>query len=454
MLPRTATRALPLATLLFLLTAAPALAAPVVSGEFEVSGLAANNKLVEGPDGNEWVTLSSATADVARITPSGEVQEFDLEAASPTGIAVADGKLWITRTGGVTSFEAKEPEATKVATEISGIAGTDPIVRGPDGNLWVGSSEKLVRISPTNPSDNKSFPVTGLDPKDIDVAGSLLAIANFGGENVVTATPTDPPETKEVKAGGGLQGVAGGPGGQIAYTQPTNEPKEIGLFTPPSLVPQQLQVPGNDPFGIAFGQDGAYWAAEGNGDRLLRITTGGQVSDLKGFVAASRPTQIATGPGGTLWVTLSMTGKVGRVSGVEPPPPPATPSSSGGSGSSSSGGSHPAPETEITSGPGKRIATADKKIRVGFRFSSPQAGSAFECRLVHLARKKPRHKGKAKGKGKAKASAATAPPFRACSSPQRYKLGPGRYSFEVRAVLAGVADPTPAKRPFAVVFSP
>ena len=124
LLLRTATRALALAALFFALLAVPALAAPAVSGEFAVEGVSGNDKLVEGPDGNVWVTTASGTNDVARITPAGDVTEYDLEAASPSGIAVAAGKLWITRTGGVTSFEAKDPKGTKVATEIAGIAGT------------------------------------------------------------------------------------------------------------------------------------------------------------------------------------------------------------------------------------------------------------------------------------------------------------------------------------------
>jgi streptogramin lyase len=452
MLPRTATRALPLAALILLLTVVPALAAPVVSGEFEVSGLDSNNKLVEGPDGNEWMTLSSGTADVAKITPAGVVSEYDLGAETPSGIAVAAGKLWITRNGGVTSFEAKDPEGTKDPVGIAAISGASSIVLGPDGNLWAASAENLVRILPTEPETNKPFAVAGLGAKDIDVAGSLLVIASFGTESVVTATPTDPPVTKEVKAGGGLQGVAGGPGGQVAYTQPTTEPKEIGLFTPPALTPQKLLVPGNDPFGIIFARDDAYWTAEGNGDRLLRITPSGAISDLKGFAAGSRPTQLAQGPGNTLWVALSLAGKVARVSGVEPPLPPGLPGPSGSSSGSGGGQPHPAPETEILSGPGKKIATAGKKIRVNFRFASPQVGSGFECRLVRPVKKTPKHKGKGKG---ARASAAAAPPpFRACSSPRAYKLGPGRYRFEVRAVLDGVPDPTPAARSFRVVFSP
>ncbi|HVY96964.1 MAG TPA: hypothetical protein VHA54_08405 [Solirubrobacterales bacterium] len=137
---------------------------------------------------------------------------------------------------------------------------------------------------------------------------------------------------------------------------------------------------------------------------------------------------------------LSLAGKVARVSGVEPPPaPPAPPSS--GPGPIHTGPGPVLPETKIL---GKTVATAGHKARVTFRFSSPQAGSSFECRVVRLAQKKP------KQKGKAKASRAGAPPFRACSSPRAYRLGPGRYRFEVRAVLGGVADPSPASRSFRV----
>ena len=77
-----------------------------------------------------------------------------------------------------------------------------------------------------------------------------------------------------------------------------------------------------DPFGVAFGQDGAYWISRFQGNDLLRLTTGGQVTTLGGFSAAAGPRKIATGPGNTLWTTLDLAEKIGRVSGVEPPPPP------------------------------------------------------------------------------------------------------------------------------------
>src|SRR5262245_31735626 len=113
--------AFPVAVLLAIaLGASSATAAPTVTGEFKVSSLNTNNKLTVGPDNNIWLTLEGAN-DVARITPTGKVDEFDLGATEPSGIATAEGKLWITRNGGVTSFLPGNPVGSKAETGIAQI---------------------------------------------------------------------------------------------------------------------------------------------------------------------------------------------------------------------------------------------------------------------------------------------------------------------------------------------
>jgi hypothetical protein len=99
------------------------------------------------------------------------------------------------------------------------------------------------------------------------------------------------------------------------------------------------------------------------------------------------------------------------------PPPPAT-----------------APETKIGKGPKKVVKTKKKKARVKFRFSSPTAGASFQCALTKLKGKKTKPAG-----------------FKGCKSPKVYRLRPGRYRFQVRAVSGGVPDPTPAVRKFKIV---
>ncbi len=107
--------------------------------------------------------------------------------------------------------------------------------------------------------------------------------------------------------------------------------------------------------------------------------------------------------------------KVARVTGVAAPEPP---------------------NTAIDKKPKKKLKARDGrngrkgKAKARFRFSSTTAGASFECSL--RPRKKP-------------------PRFKSCESPAKYKLKPGRYRFEVRAVAGGVEDPTPASYGFKVV---
>ena len=176
-----------------------------------------------------------------------------------------------------------------------------------------------------------------------------------------------------------------------------------------------------DPFGVTFGQDGAYWISRFQGNDLLRLTTDGQITMLGGFTAAAGPRKIATGPGSTLWTTLDLADKIGRVSGVEPPSPPPPPPG---------GGPGTAPETKIDKAPKRKVKIAKHKRRakVKLKFSST-AGATFECTLTRKGKK---------------------PKSGACTSPRKYKLKRGRYKFSVAATVAGVTGPA-AVRKFRVV---
>jgi streptogramin lyase len=414
--------------LLALIAATPAGAAPAVSGEIPLkTEINANNKIIEGPDGNIWVTLNGPK-DVAKITPAGLVSEYDLGIEGAGGIAVSPAKeIWITRNGGVTQFDPSNPEVLKKSTLVEPLA-SGPIVLGPDGNFWAAANEKLVRISPANAEVSKAFTVAGLNPRDIKAAGSLLAIADFNSR-ILTATTTDPPTTTEYELKGGSQGVAGNAAGQVAFSQQGQMPTEVGLLQPPGP-PLMTSSPGTDPFGVALGPDGAFWFAQFNIDTVGRLGADNLLTNLTpGFAKGSGPRQIAAGPGNTLWVTLQNNKKIGRVSGVENAPPPPLPPPL-----------VTKPRTNIEKGPKGVIKTTRKRVSVSFRFSSPDAGAGFECRIKRLGKK-----------GAKKATSSKAPVFKACKSPKKLKLGSGRYRFEVRAVLAGIADETPAVRGFRVV---
>ena len=100
------------------------------------------------------------------------------------------------------------------------------------------------------------------------------------------------------------------------------------------------------------------------------------------------------------------------------PTPPIDPPPGGGTDTT-------APETTIDSGPGKRKKL--RKRRAAFSFSSSEAGSTFECRVVSK-------------------------PFSSCDSPVKLKrLKRGKRRFEVRAIdAAGNVDASPATKRFRV----
>jgi hypothetical protein len=223
------------------------------------------------------------------------------------------------------------------------------------------------------------------------------------------------------------QGVAGSPSGQIAFSK-SDGTEGLGLLTPPGP-PTAVEMPG-DPFGVALGSDGAFWFAMSAANNVQRLTSDGKATPLNGFPEKFFPRQIAAGPNNTLWVSMEIPGEtyeVARITGLEPPQGP---------GGGETKPTATVPETKISRGPKKKVKTKGKKAPVTFRFSSTAAGATFECALV----KKPK-----KGKKAPK------PKFSTCKSPRKLKLKPGKYTFSVRAVLGGVADPSPATSIFRVV---
>lgn len=390
--------------------ASPAAADPTLDGQFQVTALGANNQITTGPDGNVWVTLESGK-DVARITPGGVVDEFDAPAINgAVGITAGpDGNLWVTQSGGVARFSPADPNGA-AAFAIAEIADPRAITVGPDGNLWTASGDKVVRIPPGSPATPTVFGATGLlSARWITSGGGFLWVADFLGGAIVRVAP----DGSGTIFGGAAdtQGVAAGPGGQVAYSSPA-PPHAVGLLQPPTS--QTIDIPNTDPFGLAFGPDGAYWVAQFATNDLGRLTPAGQYSTLP-LGPGTGPRQLTTGPGNTLWVTLDSAEKVARVSGIAAPTGPLDPGT----------GLPATVNTKFTKKPKKTVRTKKKRAKVRVKFKGTP-GATFQCRV-----KKTK--------------------WRKCKSPKVYRLKQGRYVIRVRAVLDGTKDATPAKVRFKVV---
>jgi streptogramin lyase len=319
---RTAT-ALLATTLLAALAPGSAAAAPAVDGEFPVSDTPRH--LTLGPDGNMWVAVGGK---IAKVTPAGEVTEYDpADVDFPFGITTGpDGNLWVTQSGGVAKVPPGDPlTATKFA--IAEITNPRAIVTGPDGNLWTASGDQVVKIPPADPTTRTAYTVAGLGARDIASGGDgQLWVADFAGKRVVSVTTAGASAPYPVD--GGAQGVAAGPGTQIAYANPGADPHHVGRISPGGQA-QKTDVGATDPFGITLGPDGAYWFAQFNGSKVGRMTVDGEVTTLDGLSAGSGPRYIAAGPGNTLWVSLEQANKVARITGVVAPPQPTSDGSGG-----------------------------------------------------------------------------------------------------------------------------
>jgi streptogramin lyase len=409
--------------------ASRAAAAPAVNGIFPVAGVATNNKIVAGPEGNIWVTLSEPAKNVARLTPGGEVKEYELGLNNASGIAVGpEGKIWVTEPEGVASFSPSNPEGSVEKTKIPTIKNFQSIVAGPDGKMWVATEEEVLRFAPSAPATQETKSIPGLSPRDIDVSGPLIVIADGGSPRIVTLTSNLQEKDYPIAEEGASQGVAGSPSGQIAfsYSGSASTPEQIGLISPPN--PAKSSELLGDPFGVAFGSDDAFWIVQFAKGGLTRLTSSGQKTFLGGLPVESAR-QIAPGPNNTLWVTLTQMEHEGvaRISGLEPPAPPAP--------VNPVKPAPPVPETKILKGPKSKVKTALKRAKVAFKFSSSVLDSSFECALTTV------RKGKK----------ARAPRFSSCKSPKHLKLKAGKYRFWVRALSAGAVDPSPATQSFRII---
>jgi len=114
--------------------------------------------LAAGPDGNVWFSEFNANK-IGRITPAGAVTEFDLPRpnSGPGDItAGADGHMWFVELAG--TMDGRRPDGNRVgritmAGEITEFripsAGGSPIniAVGPDRNVWYTKGAALGRVT-------------------------------------------------------------------------------------------------------------------------------------------------------------------------------------------------------------------------------------------------------------------------------------------------------------------
>ncbi len=257
----------------FALVAASPVSARAEFGEdlpFHLGRATFAKAMTAGPDGAVWFLAERNYAGkliLGKMTATGEVTEFPLNAVSPTRqhyrrtetiVTGPDGKLWFgeleavapaTTTGGVTAFPLPPGASTPTAMTV-----------GPDGNIWFteGAASRIGRITPRG--KYAEFPL--------------------------------PPGRKP-------SGIAAGSDSNLWFTERGAD--EVGRITPTGQI-TEFPVPGtHDAFdSIAAGPDGNLWFAEAGAPRVGKITPQGDVTQFN-LPTVLGPQHIVAGPDGLLY---------------------------------------------------------------------------------------------------------------------------------------------------------
>ncbi len=255
-------------------------AAPVIDGQFPLaSAVDTNTKIAAGPDGNIWVAVHGEDNDVARVTPTGQVEEFELkEIENPSGIAAGpEGKMWVTATNKVASFSPSDPKESSKAFTVLTVDTNSPIVAGPDGQMWFAASDEVDHFAPSDPEGATPIAVPELSPRDIDVAGSLIVVADAGKPRIVTLTTAGVVQPDIVighknnsKTGGRIAGRRGRPdSGPDRVLRPGEPVPRASAWSRRPTRPRSSNATAI-PFGVAYGSDGAFWIPLFGGGRPAR----------------------------------------------------------------------------------------------------------------------------------------------------------------------------------------
>jgi len=323
------------ATLAVIVAAGPAQARPSIR-EFPLPQAGSQpSGITQGPDGAIWFTESQGDR-IGRLGEDGQITEFPLPVGSqPIGITTGpDGALWFAESG--TNKIGRMTTAGTLRQFPTPFGGSEPtqITAGPDGNLWFTETlgDRVARITPRGVITEFFLGTRSLLPEDItpgpdgalwftvfpdpegEFPGFVGRITTSGQMTLIATSTLGDDVTIPL-------GIATGSDGNLWITGPGNG--TIGRMTTGGTL-TVFHLPDGVLSGPAFitaGPGGALYFTEQGlgsqsaptpGNRIGRITTDGQISELRIPTAGSMPEDIAA-VNGSLWFTESAGNNVARL---------------------------------------------------------------------------------------------------------------------------------------------
>ena len=286
--------------------------------------------ITNGSDGNRWFTegteFPNAPAKIARITPAGDITEFEPNVADGCNFCIISdiaqgpgGILYITSNDpALMRFNvATQSFETPVQMPNTSALGGDLAVSATD--VWITdfNNDVVWRYTLSN-GQFTSFPVS--DPADaaVDVAGNAWftqpgdvnapGSSNIGridaATGAVTMTPTTDGSTTVAP-----HSITVASDGQIWFTA-RFVPEGVGRLNPATNVVTIFPTPSNPgPEGIAASPDGTVWFTQTTKGSIARIDNAGVITEAK-VVRGSEPFGITVTPNGDPWYTMFGANKI------------------------------------------------------------------------------------------------------------------------------------------------
>jgi streptogramin lyase len=255
------------------------------------------------------VTLvaSGLTGSVAHAA-SQEVVDFPLAAgATPRGIAVgSDNNIWVT---GGTSNTISRVSTSGAATNFAltaQLANGNPwgIAAGPDGNLWFTAPDIgfIGQITPQGVIRPIPLPEPGLRPRDIAAGsdqnmwfteqGGRIGRVTMSGEVTLYSVPWPNAEPRSITPG---------PVGsnRLYFTDPGAD-RVAEVYTSGQIESVAQLATDSNPAGIAVVNNGI-WFSMSSINKIGQLVAVNTILELS---VPGGPTEIAAGPGDTMWISL------------------------------------------------------------------------------------------------------------------------------------------------------